>query len=257
MKLGIFSWFSYDLPIEERLRLIKGAGFDAASLWWGDENRHLQPDMARKIGLQIDNIHTPFTNPNDLWLDTPAGDDYLNMIVACVEDCALHGIPVAVVHITGFRDVTDITQTGLDRIKRLVDFAENKDVRLAFENLMYLQHLDTVFEEIKSDHLGFCYDSGHEHCSRQVTDCLSKYGDRLFAVHLDDNFGDHDTHLLPYDGTVNWNLIKEKLAKSKALNYLTLEVDFNPKHEKSQIYKGLSAEEFLAAAYERALRLTF
>lgn len=57
MKLGIFSWFSYSLDIEERLRMIKQAGFDATSLWWGDENKHYQPEMARKLGLEIDNIH--------------------------------------------------------------------------------------------------------------------------------------------------------------------------------------------------------
>lgn len=35
--LSIFSWFSYPLPLQERLELIKNAGFDATALWWGDE----------------------------------------------------------------------------------------------------------------------------------------------------------------------------------------------------------------------------
>jgi L-ribulose-5-phosphate 3-epimerase len=254
-KLGMFSWFSYSLPIEERLQMIKRAGFDATSLWWGDEDKNLQPEMARKIGLQIDNIHTPFNHPNDLWLDGLDGEDYLNMLISCVNDCAQHSIPVAVVHITGFSKPPEITRIGIDRVKRLVDLAENKDIYLAFENLNFLQHLDYIFENIKSDHLGFCYDSGHENCFHQDADCLSHYGKRLFAIHIDDNFGDGDTHLLPYDGTVNWNSVKEKLKKCKGIDYLTLEVDFNPKHEKSQIYKGLPAEDFLALAYERVLKL--
>lgn len=254
-KTGIFSWFSYALPIEERLRLIKNAGFDAASLWWGDEDRHRQPEMARKLGLEIDNIHTPFYRPNDLWLDTPEGEDYLNMLMQCVTDCAQHQIPVAVAHITGFSETADISQTGLDRIRKLVDHAERKDVRLAFENLMQLRHLDYVFGNIESDHLGFCYDSGHEHCSQQGVDCLARYGGRLFAVHLDDNFGDADTHLLPYDGTVDWDEVKAKLRCCRPIDYLTLEVDFNPRHEKSGIYKNQSAEEYLSAAYQKVLKL--
>ena len=32
--LSIFSWFSYPLPLQERLELIKNAGFDATALWW-------------------------------------------------------------------------------------------------------------------------------------------------------------------------------------------------------------------------------
>jgi sugar phosphate isomerase/epimerase len=255
IKTGIFSWFSYSLPIEQRLRLIKEAGFDATSLWWGDENKHLQPEMAKKIGLDIDNIHTPFNHPNELWIDGLAGEDYLNTLKVCINDCAQYSIPAAVIHITGFSKPPEITHIGLERIRRLVDFAENKQVYLAFENLNFLQHLDYIFENIKSDYLGFCYDTGHENCFHQDADCLSRYGERLFAVHIDDNFGDHDTHLLPFDGTVNWNSVRDKLKKSKDISYLTLEVDFNPNHDKSKIYKGVSAEDFLAQAYERALKL--
>ena len=255
LKLGIFSWFSYSLPIEKRLRMIKEAGFDATSLWWAEESKHLQPEMARKIGLEIDNIHTPFNHANDLWLDGLNGEEYLNMLISCVNNCVQHSIPVAVVHITGFSEPPEITLIGMERVKRLVDFAENKGVYLAFENLNFLQHLDYIFENIKSEHLGFCYDSGHENYFHRDADCLSCYGKRLSALHIDDNFGDHDTHLLPYDGTVNWSIIKDKLKECKGINYLTLEVDFNPKHEKSQIYKELSAGDFLALAYERAAKL--
>ncbi len=255
MKTGIFSWFSYPMPIEERLRLIKATGFDAVSLWWGDADKHQQPDAARRIGLEIDNVHAPFPLTNDLWLDHPVGDEYLKALLSCVEDCHQHKIPTVVIHINGAKDDAEITDTGIKRINRLVELAEKTKVRLAFENWIHLRHLDYVFNHIKSEYLGFCYDSGHENFSREGIDCLSKYGDRLFAVHLDDNFGDHDTHLLPFDGTVDWASVKTKLAKCRKLDFLTLEVDFNTKHEKSQIYKELSAEGFLTLAYQRVRNL--
>jgi len=254
-KLGIFSWFSYALPIEERLRLIRDAGFEAVSLWWGDANRYQQPEMVRKRGLEIDNIHIPFHQPNELWRDGSAGDAYFTMIETCIGDCAQYDIPAAVVHITGFSDPPEITEIGIERLKGLVELAENKEVCLAVENLNYLEHLDTVFEAIQSEYLGFCYDSGHEHCFHPDGDCLSRYGGMLCAVHMDDNFGDHDTHLLPYDGTMDWDGVKRNLKKCKEIDYLTLEVDFHPEHEKSQIYKALRAADFLKAAYERARRL--
>lgn len=254
-KFGIFSWFSYSIPIEDRFRMVKQAGFDATSLWWGDEDKHLQPEMARKIGLEIDNIHAPFNHPNELWLDNVDGEEYLNMLNLCVSDCARYNIPVVVIHITGFSNPPEVTKIGLDRIKRLVDFAEKKRIWLAFENLNFLQHLDYIFKNIKSDYCGFCYDSGHENCFHKDADCLTRYGEKLFAIHLDDNFGDDDTHLLPYDGTVNWNSMKGKLANCREVRYLTLEVDFNIKHEKSQIYKALSANEFLDLAYKRVVTI--
>lgn len=255
MKLGIFSWFSYSLPIEDRFLLIRDAGFDAVSLWWGDESRDLQPEMARKSGLDIDNIHAPFDKPNSLWTDGPDGDAYAGMIGSCIRDCAQHNIPAVVVHITGFSDPPPITCVGTERIKRLVDLAENNNVYLAMENLNDLQHLTYVFETIQSEFLGFCYDSGHEHCYHPDVDCLSRYGGRLRAVHMDDNFGDHDTHLLPFDGTVNWQSVIAKLQKCREIDYLTLEVDFHPKHQRSRIYQTLSAAEYLGAAHERARKL--
>ena len=65
--LGINSWFSFGMPIMERLEMIKAAGFDATSIWWAEEGSIMQPDMMRKIGLEIDNIHAPFQNPDALW----------------------------------------------------------------------------------------------------------------------------------------------------------------------------------------------
>ena len=55
--IGMFSWFSYDLPIIKRLQLIKNAGFDVTSLWWHGDKKHEQPDITRKIDyftLEVD-----------------------------------------------------------------------------------------------------------------------------------------------------------------------------------------------------------
>lgn len=36
-QLTIFSWFGFSIPMEERFKLIKSAGFDGVLLWWSDE----------------------------------------------------------------------------------------------------------------------------------------------------------------------------------------------------------------------------
>jgi sugar phosphate isomerase/epimerase len=252
---GMFSWFSYDLPILERLTLIKDAGFDTTSLWWAGDDRNEQPDMARKIGLQIDNIHTPFPEPNRLWLDGLDGDDYQNMLISCVEDCCVHEIPVAVIHLTSFREKVPVTDLGLKRIGKIIDVAERKNIKLAFENLTILEHLDAVLTHFSSPYVGFCYDSGHENLNPANQDCLALFGDRLFALHIDDNFGDDDSHMLPFDGNVNWQDKMQKLKQCRDVDYFTLEVDFNRKHEKCVIYKDLSAKEYLESAYAKAVRL--
>jgi sugar phosphate isomerase/epimerase len=84
---------------------------------------------------------------------------------------------------------------------------------------------------------------------------LQKYGNRLFAVHLDDTFGDDDTHLLPLDGSVKWREGARDLTAARPLQYLTLEVDFNRKHEKAAIYNEMSATEYAARAYKNAVKI--
>ena len=253
--IGIFSWFSYVLPIQERLRLIKDAGFDATSLWWEGEDRHIQPDLARKTGLQIDNIHTPVATCSDLlWLDGASGEDYKDIIISCVEDCRTHEIPTAVIHLTSFEGNTAVTDTGLRRIGEIIDVAEQRNVRLAFENLSNLDHIAAVFGRFPSPYIGFCYDSGHENLNPDQ-DCLALFGDRLFALHINDNIGDGDIHILPFDGTVDWNAKMQKLKSCKDACYLTLEVGYCWNHEKCAIYRNLSAKEYLRLAYKKATDL--
>ena len=238
--IGMFSHFGYDLPIKEKLQLIKNAGFDATSLWWGEEDKHRHPDMARKVGLHIDNIHAPIDNPNLLWQDGIDGEDYQNMLISCTEDCAIYDIPIAVIHLTGYPPYAPVSELGLKRVGKIVDIAERKNIKLAFENLWTFEHLDAVYERFSSPNVGFCYDSGHENLNLHQ-DCLMSYGDRLFVLHINDNFGDdYDSHVLPFDGTVNWNEKMQKLKQCKDVDYFTLEVNLAgfKEHEKSYIYRG-------------------
>jgi len=265
-KIGICTWFSYDLiPIEERLQLIKDAKFDATCLEWDADDKQKQPEMARKIGLQIDNIHAPIDNANAVWQAGIDGDDYQNILISCVRDCRIHEIPTVVIHLTGFPPYPPITEVGLNRISRIIDVAERENVKLAFENLWALTHLDAVFKRFPSHFVGLCYDSGHENLNRPH-DSLASYGDRLFALHINDNFNDTllpdgtinwnaDAHVLPFDGTVDWDGKMQKLKKCSNVDYLVFEVNFNRKHEKCVMYKDLSAQEYLVLAYKRAVKL--
>ena len=252
---GIFSWFSYILPIEQRLQLIKEAGFDATSLWWEGEDKYIEPDIARKAGLQIDNVHAPVNEENLLWLDGIDGEDYKNILISCVEDCSTHDISTAVIHLTSFEGNVAVTDIGLKRIGEIIEIAQQKNVKLAFENLSTLEHLDAVFERFDSPHVGFCYDSGHENYKYPDQDCLALYGDKLLALHINDNIGDGDIHILPFDGTVDWNAKMQKLKKCKEVGYLALEAGYCWDHPKSAAYRKLSAKEYLELAHRKAVEL--
>ena len=248
---AIFNYFGCKLENEELYRLIKQTGFESTSMGWCDMNYadfRYHPELARKAGLFVENIHVPFTAANDLWLDNLAGNALLDIYLQYVQDCADFELPTMVMHLSSGDEPPPFNEIGLDRIKRIVEKAEQKNVNIALENLRKTEYLAYALGNINSARLGFCYDSGHHHCWSPHDDLLSKYGHRLMALHLHDNDGKKDQHHLPFDGTMDWDMTMKKLAKTDYKGAISLEVgNFG--------YEDLTAEAFLLVAYDRAKRL--
>lgn len=219
-EIGIFNWFGYPLPMEERARLLKAAGFSHTMLWWGDEYqehagaKETHPEIFRKAGLGIESVHLPFRNINDLWLDNVDGAAVYEYLRACLKSAAAHDLPVAVLHVTSGHKPPPVSDIGIRRFQALADMAEKAGMILALENLRRLDYLDYVFAGVKSTALGFCYDSGHDLLYAESPYLLlDQYGDRLKALHLHDNKGVMDEHIVPGAGYIDWPLVKSKLSK--------------------------------------------
>jgi len=241
------------LPGDKLYKLIRNAGFEATTLWWGNKNHddyEQHPQLARDAGLVIEHIHSPYTGANNLWLDNQSGEDEFQLQLSCVEACANHEIPTMVMHLSGGDAPPHYNELGLARIRRLVDLAERIGVNIALENLRKPPYLAYVLENIFSPRLGFCYDSGHHLLYAKSEDLLAKHGARIMAMHLHDNDGSADQHLLPFDGMVEWEVIMPALAKTKYAGAISLEVG-------NSGYTELSPEEFLQVAYERAQKLEY
>jgi sugar phosphate isomerase/epimerase len=74
-------------------------------------------------------------------------------------------------------------------------------------------------------------------------DHLGLYGARLAALHLHDNNGRKDSHLLPGLGTIDWQRVSARLKKTGYQGAISLEAMQAP-GDKS------GAEEFLRRARE-------
>jgi sugar phosphate isomerase/epimerase len=247
--ITIYDWFGYELPIKERYRLIKEAGFDGVLVWWSeylDRNDYRNgPQIVREAGLFIENIHTPFQVQNNLWLDNLDGEASAECYLQCVADCAEFEIPTMVVHLPD--EDNHYNALGLDRIKRIAEKAEQLGVNVALENLWNLTNLSYVLEQVDSQRIGFCYDCAHHNRYYPGDDLLSMYGSRLRALHLHDNYG-NTRHRLPFDGTIDWSTTMKKITETDYSGAIAIEA-------MNWGYKDLSAEEFLKEAYERAKRL--
>lgn len=250
--IATFDWFGYELLADERYRLIKQTGFDGVLLWWDDEfgdgSFRTNPEQARRAGLTVLNAHAPFDRINEIWFDTPAGEDVMRDYLRTVDECAQYGIPTVVMHPTSGRNPPPCSPTGLARWERVVERAEQKNVNVAFENMRHPAYLVEILKWIDSPRAGVCFDSGHEHCWGAGYDILAQYGTRLTALHLDDNDGTRDAHLLPFDGTIDWDRVLAGLAASAYRGMTVLEAENGG-------YEQARAEDFLLLAAERARTL--
>ena len=80
-------------------------------------------------------------------------------------------------------------------------------------------------------------------------DYLQNYQDKLICLHLHDNDGTDDQHLLPYDGTVNWNLVVDILKDCNYNGPITLELYYRKDYLKDNI------KTFYKEGYERGQKI--
>lgn len=255
MSIGIYDCFGYgkgyDVPFRERYRLIKSAGFDCVMLWWSDQfgrgaGYREDAQLAKEAGLQIENMHAPVHEQNDLFLDDPKGESVFQCYLQCVRDCAAYQIPTVVIHLPDDRFA--MTRPGMERLGEIIGEAEKQDVKVAFENLNNLRNLAMVLEAFSSVNAGFCYDSCHHSNYAPESDLLGLYGNRLFALHLHDNGGKNNQHQLPFDGNIDWEKVMSQIAAIGYRGATTLE-------PMNWDYTEMSIEQYLSEACRRARKL--
>lgn len=256
--IAFFSWFGIPLPFEERLELIKKAGFDATGAWLGPEEDfvasgriELMPDRIRGKGLSLDYFHAPDAGCNDLWCDSAwRRKDIAGQIRTHIAYCSRHRIPKLVIHLTASKgdQPRGPNDHGLRIIRDLVTPAEDGGVVIAVENTQKPEFVDFILSEVSSPFLGFCYDTSHDFLyGSSPGSLLSKWGHRLSVTHMADNDGMVDRHWLPGKGIVPWDRVARHFPRATYGGFLNLEVFPVDRRQK--------AEEFLLEAHRSALWL--
>ena len=263
MKTGIFNWFGYVMPVEERLKLIKEANFDNVMLWWEDESFPYFNDkktfvsMAREFGLGVDNIHLPYDDCNLLWSDNIADrEKHINQVLKWLDGCKESGADKVVMH-TNRSSISSLSNgnsvdfgKGYKSFEKIVFLAEDIKIKIAIENTKQFRYTDFILTEFKSNYLGFCYDSSHDFINGESKgEILKKWKDRLFCVHLSDNDGLEDRHWLPKKGIVDFKSIVD-IIKETSCDSLSMEV------YPSEDEKHLTPTEFLKVACNKNKNLT-
>ena len=247
----VVSNYNKKCNVFETIDAIYNAGFRNVFIEWYNKDWEISQEeqlgYVKEKGLNVIFAHLGYQNINDLWIDEETGivDRYKNDIRICHEN----GIPMVVMHLTSKTEAPMYGEVGLKRIREICDYAQSLGVKVAFENTKIKGYLDYVIDNIKNDNVGICFDSGHYHAHFNDELDFNKFKNRIFAVHLHDNDQSDDLHLLPFDGTLNWNETIRKLKESNYEGPVTLEIH----HHRD--YVQMPVEDFYKKGYEIALKI--
>lgn len=258
------------VPFGEQLALYKKTGFDGFFVTWNPTlDVQALATKAKELDMVFQSIHAPWDKAANFWHgDEAKGQKAIDELKACIDACALCGVPILVVHaFIGFEEHNP-TEIGLVRFTRVVDYASQKGIKIAFENTEGEEYLAAVMAHFAgNDTVGFCWDSGHEMCYNHSQDLLALYGDRLLCTHLNDNLGIQDfdgkitfiddLHLLPFDGIADWKYNVQRLSRCNFREILTFELNIRskPGRHENDIYTQMPYEQYVTEAYKRACRI--
>ena len=218
-------------------------------------------EKADSLGMEFPFLHSPFGGINNMWLEGDAYRTVYDGIIESIDSASACGVPAVILHVSSGWQAPNVNDLGLSRYDALVEYAAEKGVTIAFENLRMLGNLACLVDRYeKKDNVRFCYDCGHEHCYTKTVSWIDIFTNKIVATHIHDNMSrafddkvtDGDTHWLPFDGTFNYHEMMRKLDFYGYSGALVLEVFRGSRED----YMKLSAEEFMTTCYDRIKRIS-
>lgn len=134
------------------------------------------------------------------------------------------GIKSAVLHCDAMKDIAisriKKMEKNLAVIKQFTDYLNGTDLVICLENLCLCSEtaddLMWYIEQTNSKNLGICLDTGHlnmMNCTDQ-TEFILRAGKHLKALHIADNQGESDQHMLPFGrGNVDIEAVMKALKE--------------------------------------------
>lgn len=227
---GIRGTSACDMPVPEAARRIADAGFGVevliADRW---DNRLLPSDETIEQVAEVGRGARLMTT--HACVNTWAPDTLRTEI----RIAARMGVSQMVIHPYLLGLDVEGHPPSADDARDLCKFALDNGVRLVLENLgmtgvtSLRRALDMVGTTPESTGMGLCIDVGHANrsCSRdgiRPEAFLKEFGDLIYEVHVDDNFGDKDLHLPPGRGSVDWPPVIDAIRELRGDAVVCLEI---------------------------------
>ncbi len=181
-------------------------------------------DWARSLRAHADVVGIPYTHAH-----APAEADNYESAVRSIRAAAVLGARYLVVHPVSryengnpIRSKSRFWAVNAAAFDKLLPVAAECGVTLLAENLLCGVCADpravaALVKRVDSPWFGWCFDTGHAHVSGYASDILKACAVAPSSLHIQDNDGTGDGHLIPGDGTLDWELF---LSTLKEIGYL-------------------------------------
>ncbi|MEG1499937.1 MAG: TIM barrel protein [Clostridia bacterium] len=227
MQKCVNMYFTKEIDFNEKIELFKKNNFDGVLVGFDDCVPFVEGiKLITQKGLYVEMVHCHYGEEktlNSLWTNSKEGDELENKFLFQIKECKKANIENFVIHASASKDVA-LSKIGLERIKRLLYECQKNNMFLCIENTFSLNELEYIFNNIDSDNLMLCYDSGHENFLTQGAEMLKKFANKVKVVHLHDNWGKTDEHMILGEGGINVENLAYDLSKCKNLEALTAEI---------------------------------
>ena len=240
MNVGCSIGIIDDNRVEGRWALLPRIGIDHIEPGIGPvgENRAYIASLAetiRGVGLRVRTVHANFGAERSI-SSPDAGHRAAGIKAAgeAIDACVVFGGNIVVVHcgdkIVPGQPAADAKRLALESLKPIVDGAQAAGVKIALENLPkgYVTSTAAGLMEIvtafPADLVGVCADTGHAQTTGEGAGVIGVTAERLITVHLHDNDGSGDQHLIPGEGAVDWETTGEALGRAGYGEVLMFEV---------------------------------
>lgn len=231
-KLSIWSSYWIDLSPEEMVLEMEKCGLRYSEL--SDEHglillrRDNDEIKTGKLFKQFAEKHGISFPQGHLWLGIHLCDGKAETIPTLKKWINLFeaiGIKKMVLHLDILSERKDLSEQekmdlNVKTLEQLRDFLKDKDITICLENLFDvfsdIDNLIAVIERLNDHHYGICLDTGHLNCfgNKDQELFINKAGSLLQALHIADNEGSTDQHLMPFGkGTVNFKTVFSALKK--------------------------------------------
>jgi len=236
MKIGICASSYGKYPLEERYKIMRAHGYESTDFGMSDTESapytlsdgeaadmlQAHRRAAEEAGIEISQVHGPWRWPPQDGTNEDRAER-MEKMKRCLHYTALLGCRYMVVHPIMPFHINDIGtgkegetwQINLDYYRELLTVARAENVIIALENMPMPQfsigspeQILQFVTEINDPYMKVCLDTGHVsvYDKRQPSEAVYVLGDWIKVLHIHDNGGRGDEHLLPYarTGVIDW-----------------------------------------------------